>query len=450
MTKFKKNLIITAIILFQTTMAIAAGLFVLYVSKKDYIPPNVFIEPVDSICIGNQTRDQALNIIKEYYKPLIENSRLTIKWDKSTYNIKFNDIDASIDYMATLDLAFKKKEKGRLLGFIRDYFAEEKRIIYPVIEYNEEKLRGKVIELSSMVNKPHEDARMFLENGSIVKVPEKSGVRLNTENTIKKIEGGFGKHLREPVELKFGYHGEIYADKPDVTLEKLKSMDTIIASFSIKIKYPEVEEYIKRAAPAINSVKLEGRGMEEFSFNECLKERGMDPNQVYDEYNQVASALYAALLKTEISLDAIKRSKNETPVDYTMPGLDVKIDNINCDFKFRNTLSHSIIIFTEVKDKDLTVYIVGSKRDVQGESNIKVMEVQKFEPSTYSVVNYDLKPGEKNFISYGKPGTQVEVYKVKKKNGREEEELLYTNKYEAVAAILQIGPPKISDNKIIK
>lgn len=438
MPKTNKSLTILLLLLSQTVLAISTGLFALYYLKRDHILPSMY---VDAQYVGDMTGEQAVNEIKNYYETLAENDELAIEWDGGEYGIKLKDVNAVIDYEMTIDEVMKVNNNGGFGELITGQFApkDRKKVIYPVVKLDEQKLREKIEELSILVDRPPEDADLFVENRTLKKVPEKAGAELNVKNTYIKLKNHFGKYLLSPLKLDSGAGGEITKVMPQTILDEYKEIDSVISEFSTEIKYLEMEEKIIEAAAAINGTKIRGRGAEEFSLYNCLKKYGLDENQFYNEYSQVASTIYVALLKTGISLEGIKRQPNDTQVDYAQPGLDVNFNGKDCDFKFKNTLSNPIILLAKVEDGELVICVGGSKKDAVVQRDIRVREIQRFEPSVYSEVCYDLKPGEKKVVSYGREGIEVEVLRITERDGAETEEILYKNKYDAVAAFVQVG-----------
>lgn len=449
MPKSNKSLIILLLLLSQSILALLLGLFALYSLQRGHILPNIY---VDSQYIGSMTKDQAIGTIENYYNSLSDDKELHIKWSDGEYSINLGDINAVIDYDATVDQALVINGEENIVNLIRGHFTKKDRksVIYPVVRFEDEKLRDKIKELSMMVNKPPVDAKAYLKEGSLEKDAERIGTKLNVENTYKKIRDQFGRYLNTSITLEYGANNDITKVMPQTTLKELDGVNTVISEFSTRIKYPEMEENIMKAASSIDGVEIRGRCSEEFSFYNHLIGHGLDDNPVYNEYSQVASTIYGALLKAGISVEVIKRNRNDTQVDYAEPGLDVKFEGEECDFKFKNTLSSSIILFAKVEHGNLQVYIAGSKKDASIQRDIRIREIQRFEPSLYSEVSYDLKPGEKKVVSYGREGIEVEVYRVSKKNGEENEELLYSNKYNAVAGFIQVGPAYSMKTSIIK
>jgi hypothetical protein len=209
----------------------------------------------------------------------------------------------------------------------------------------------------------------------------------------------------------------------------------------------ESSEDVKRAARALNGFLVMGADLnngtyKEFSFIKRLKEKGIFIEENNEGYDQVASTLYAALLKTGIGMDYIDRKKHDSIVEYIAPGLDVEISEDDGDFTFRNPFDFPIAVFTECDDRKITVYIVGRRDNDYQDKEIGVKVTRMVEPSVLKVVNYDLKPLEEKIINSGKPSVSAEVYRVTGDNGDKNSEILYINSYETEGTIIQVGPKK--------
>lgn len=452
MSKHNKVYIVMLVLLSQTILAVTMGIFAVHVSSKGNILPNVYIS---SMNVGNYTKIKAVSEIKEHYDKLSIYSNLIIKYGETEYSINLSDIDFSIDYEATVNEAYSISESSMFARIVKGVFSTHKKTIYPVVNFNEEKLEKHLKNFALIVDKTPVNAQMTFLNGELSKIPHQSGIKLNISNSIDKIKNEIGSHFDSSIEFKVENNFEIDVLEPELKFDDLKGVDSIISSYSTSIKYTELNENIKQAVKALNGFLIFGSSLEdekaiEFSFIQRLKEKGISFGQENQGYSQVASTLYAALLKTGIDINCIERKRHETPVDYIEPGLDVKISEDGEDFKFRNPFKFPIAVFSECDDKNITVYIIGSKSVDYSESEMEVKITQKFEPPVLRVVNYDLKTNEEKVISSGKQGIEVEVYRITKKSGKKSSEVLYTNKYDAIGAIMQVGPKNKPDNRIDK
>lgn len=453
MAKPQKSYIVLLVLLSQTVLSVTLGMLVLHMSSKSNILSDVYI---DSLYVGNQTKSQAELKVREYFDKFADNSNLLIKYgDGKEYNIKFSDIEFSIDYEATVDQAYTINEGNGLARLIKGFFYTDRNTVYPVVSFDEKKLEEKLREFEFLIDKSPVNARMYLENGKIRKVSEVSGVKLNISNSIEKIKNELGRHLNTPIEFETENDREINTIKPELTLDMLEGVDYVISSYTTQIKAPEIKDAVKECSKAINGCLILNLGGDKqknkvFSFKEWLTKKDLVIEKENIGYSQVASTLHAALLKTGIDINYIDSNRNKLTTDYIDPGLDVNIAEGEDDLKFSNPFAFPIAIFSECDDDSVTVYIVGNKTADYAEKELEVKVVQWFEPPILRVVNYDLKPDEEKVISSGKKGIEVEVYRVNKEKGKENSQLLYVNKYDAIGAIMQVGPKTRPDSYMDK
>ncbi|TYQ16098.1 UNVERIFIED_CONTAM: vancomycin resistance protein YoaR [Acetivibrio alkalicellulosi] len=432
MVNSNKNLILVAFVFLQTSIALVLGLLSVYISKKDHVPPKVYI---NSISLGNTTRNQAIELIENNYALL---DGFTVSWGEEESFIEYSEIDAFIDYQATIDNLYINKTNDRFLNFISNYFTSSKRVLYPVIKYDEHRLLDKIEHMALNIDRLPQDATLTQENKKVNIIPEKSGYSLNKKQTFDRISNKLKSSMGGNIELRYGEKYEITTYKSEITSEFYTGADVIIAEYTTNIEYSHMKEFIEKGSFAISGIKIPGRASGDLSFNSILKKRSIDINMAWYEYSQLASTLYAALLKSGISVEGIRRTNNTEILSYIPPGLDVLVDGNN-DFIFKSTLQDSVFVISEVQDNRLKIYLVGNRRGAEVEREIKVKIIEEFEPSVLSIANFDLEPGEQRIISHGKNGAKVEVYRISTKKGNRIEEFLYTNYYEPVDAIIQIG-----------
>ena len=453
MSKYNKSYIVMLVLLSQTILSITVGMFTLHMTSKEQILPGVYI---NTLSVGNCTKSEAVSMIKEHYDKPSDYSKLLIKYGYGKeYSINLSELEFSIDYEATVNEAYSIGNSSKFARIIKGFFSSDKKTVYPIVKLNEEKLEKQLKDLALLIDEAPVKAQMYFNKGELSKTPHESGIKLNISNSIKKIKNELGSHLDSAIEFNVRNTFEIDTVPPELTFEDLKGADCVISSYTTPINSPELKETVWEGANALNGFLIfgsssNGEKSEEFSFLQRLKEKGLSFEQKNDGYSIVASTFYTALLKTGIDINCIDRTRHETPVDFIEPGLDVKVSVQNEDFKFINPFEFPIAVFSECNDESITVYIVGSKIPGYSESEMEVNITQRFEPPVLRVVNYDLKPEEEKIISSGKQGIEVEVHRVTKENGKKSSQRIYINKYDAIGAIMQVGPKIRPDNRTDK
>jgi vancomycin resistance protein YoaR len=434
------------IILFaQTVLAVAGGLAGVYLVSGGRMPPGLYIGDVP---VQGLTKQEALSKIEKRYSGILSKGSVIIKFnDGKQFVINYDDIDAAIDYENTVNAASNEFSGMLAVNLINSIAGSKKSIVYPVFNVNEFKLKTKLKELSSHIVIEPKNADIFIQNGRIVKTPEIPGIKLNIDNAASKIVSRMGEHMDTPIVFDDTNGSEVETVYPQITLADLEGADEIISEYSTLLKSSESEYSAKIAAYAVNKVVVlpddPGKGLKAgtFSFNKYLGQINGTVEKDDEGYNQVASTLYAAVLGAGIDLSSITRVLHKTPADYIKPGLDACVGTSDKDFRFINTLNNRLVVFAVVADGRVTVSIAGTKADKDIKISTRSEIVQKYSPSVISVENQDLKQGESRIISNGSPGIKVKTFRqVIRNKAVEKEELVSTDMYDPVDAIVQLGP----------
>lgn len=431
-SKIRRALLVFIIILAQSTLAISAGITAMYLSADKAIPPGAYVGDAD---IGGMGKTEAVKKLNDYYQTEFSNKSLELAIEGGErYLIPWTDIDAALDGKATVEFMHGWKAASYLPNLFTAYFGKDKLIVTPVIKFNEGKLREKLIQLSKQIDREPVNAAIYLEDGKIVKKAETPGIALNVANTAEVISKQLPESLNSPVTLDGSGNYALQTVPAELKLKDLDEIQLVLAEYSTDIINPELLESVRLSAKAINSVLLPAAdsAQEPFSFVKRLKEQDPAFENDNEGYDQVASTLYAAVLSAGIEKDGITRLAHELAVDYIEPGLDAWISGNAGDMKFKNSFSHKIAIFANISGRRLTVSIAGERSDKKDKLDLGTEVVQKFAPPVVNIESKSLKPGEKITLSPGKEGLMVNVFR--------NQELISTDEYEAVKAIVQIGP----------
>lgn len=364
MINFKKNTLIFLVVLAQSIMAIAGGFIALYIAGANRISPATF---VDAVHIGSLTKSQAVEELKAVYGDWASKQKITIKVEGETrdFEIQLKDIDAVVDYDATVKHINDEHEAQSFYRMINSYFLVRKAVFSPSVSFSEEKLREKIKVISSIIYKDPVNARIYLRDGKVQKVPGADGRRLSIDNAVARMKSDLAKGYKQSILFSFSNNSELEKIEPEARTEDLEGVEEIIASYSTEIKAAENLDSIKAAVSAINKVLIysvdpvSGERAGVFSFNKYLNDANLIREYNDEGYNQVASTLHAAVITAGIEPKDISRIQHKIPVDYIEPGLDVRVFGSTEDYKFRNSLDNNIVIFSELKDNKIIVSLAG-------------------------------------------------------------------------------------------
>lgn len=453
MIKINKNIL--AVMLLQTVLAVVGGFGLMLFTASGNASPNVH---VGSVSIGGLSREQAFQKIMGHYDKVLKEGSLIIKYsDSAEYKIKYSQIDAALNYQATLDRLYSRSIGETLSNIITDHFTRKRRTVFPIIDFNESKLQEELTGFSHLVDKEAVNANIYLKGSSVIKVAEANGIKLNLDNVLTKLKKGIGEYLENPYTLRTGEGSDLEVSLPVYTLKDYDGAEEVIAKYSTEIKYLDNLDQIKLAIAAINKVVIypaeDKKGSEAgvFSFNKYLSMNNGIIERNNEGYNQVVSTLYAAVLVAGIRHEDITRTSHRTPVDYIEPGLDAVVFGNSVDFKFKNTLKSPLVVFAEVKDAKINISLVSSKRDSTIKTSLKVEVDTRHDPKIIQNVSHDLQPGQKMVINPGSEGLKVKVFRVTMKDGAEvSKDLIYYDEYKAVETMVHIGTDTKKENKTVK
>lgn len=434
MSKIRRALLVFIVILVQSALAVTAGVAAIYLSADKTIPSGVYAGNVN---IGGLSKAEAQNKLNDYYKVAYDGKSLELVLDGADrYEITWSEFEATLDSKATVEFMHNWRSASYLPNLLTAYFGRDKFTVVPVIRFNEGKLREKLIEVSKKIDREPVNAAVYMENGAIVGKAETPGISVNVANMVEVIRKQISTDPDASVSIGSFKDYEIKTVNAKVKLKDLSDIQQVLAEYSTDIIEPDLQESIKLSVKAINGVIIPAMGSEgdadTFSFVDWLKKQDSSFENDNEGYDQVASTLYAAILSAGLEKDSITRLPHKLPVEYIEPGLDAWISGNEGDLKFKNTFTHKLAIFADISGGKLTVSIAGNRSDKNEKTILNTEVVQIYDPPIVNVENKSLKPGEKIILSSGKEGLMVNVFR--------NEELISTDKYDAVKAIVQIGP----------
>jgi vancomycin resistance protein YoaR len=430
--KKRKTPLIFLLIAIQSTLAVTAGIAVLYGASLDNVPASV---SVDGISIGSMPYSDAVSKIEASCTEKLKTGSLVLDIEGSKpVEVPYAIIDAAFDANATLQSLKSLNSAGNIPELLELSLGNKNKDVHPVIKFNESKLRTKLAELSEKLYMKPENAEITFEGGVVRKKADTSGLKLDVNNAAEAIRKQLSEDPWEPVKLTKFNNYILQTVNADVTMKDFDDIQQILAQYSTEILDPQLVESISTAVDSIDGTIISQKGEKNdlFSFVDKLKGRNADFDNDNEGYDQVASTLYAAMLSAGIQKDSIVRDQHKLAPDYIEPGLDSWISGNSGDLKLSNPYPNKLAIFARVEGNSVTVAIAGSMKNKTEDFAISTEIVQKFAPAVYYVENSSLKPGEKVVLNPGKDGITINVLR----NG----DLISTDQYEAEKSIVQIAP----------
>ena len=435
----KNTVKIFTVLFLQTLISITIGLVFLYIANIETIAPGVNVNGID---VGGCGIDSTQDVLKEKLDSTIENAQLRITVDDNDiYTINCKNIDAHIDYDATVSKSYSNNKILRTINLLSGHFLKKQKDISPEISYNEGKLRTNIEEFANNFNVNPQNANIKYENGEIIKQDHKEGLEVNVDSIFDTLSNQMGFFINNPLNLYTDRSNCFKSIEPEITIGHLDGVNEIIAQAYTPIAlfddYSDIESVILVLDKLF--IPPASQNPEEFSFEKCLKENKISKLSNMQGLNATATTLYQALLIAGIDKEAISRVPNENTVEYAMPGTDASLSGNN-DLKFTNTLDSKLVFFAGIESNHIVIRIAGEKKE-EGVSCVLENEiVQIFEPPIIYSQNSELLSGETQVVKVGKEGLNVNVYRIKIKDGKEiNREKLYTDKYKATETIIYVG-----------
>ncbi|WP_296644794.1 VanW family protein [Romboutsia sp. 13368] len=399
---------------------------------------------VNNINIGNLTKAQAIKKLENLYK--LEN--VEFRYNDKQFIIEPNEINFSYDITQTVENAYDINRKGTFIENIKQTISSligKKNTIDLSVNYNKEKLKLYIEELSKDINVPMKNASINIQNSNIQIQKDEVGVKLDEDksflNSIKELEKG-----STTIELV------VENIQPDIREENLENIETIIGQYSTKFDSSVAgrSHNIELAAKSTSNVLL--MPGETFSYNEHTGKRtisngyknapvivqGVVQEGVGGGVCQVSTTLYNAVLYAGLEIESIKN--HSIPSSYVQKGRDATVSDGAIDFIFKNNLEYPVYIKNSVYGNTLTCTIYGSKEDKQNieivtnTDNVSEAPIKKVDDPT-------LPKGEEKRLESGRYGYTVSTYRVYKDgNGNEiKKEKVYVSYYPKKQEIIAVG-----------
>lgn len=238
--------------------------------------------------------------------------------------------------------------------------------------YNEDLLNQKISEIAAKVDTQPVNAVVNLNGDNIEKVPGVIGKKID--------QAKLAESLKEPLQTLNFANGAIPLEpeeiQPFISTEDISQIDSVLGEYTTYYYPGNRGDNIWLAANSISD-KIVKTGWE-FSFNDTVGlrtyENGyksapviLNGQSAYDAGGgvcQVSSTLYNAVLLG--GLTSLERTPHYFASSYIGRGRDATVADGQIDLKFRNDYNHPVYIKAFASGSALTVCILGTKSDLNG------------------------------------------------------------------------------------
>lgn len=256
--------------------------------------------------------------------------------------------------------------------------------------FDEALLNQKIAEIASQIDTQPVNAVVNLNGDNIEKIPGVIGKKLDQTKLAES--------LKEPL-TNLTLNGAIQLEpeeiQPFITTEDISQIDTILGEYTTYYYPGNRGDNIWLAASALSD-KIVKTGWE-FSFNNTVGPRsyaagyynapvivnGKTEDGVGGGVCQVSSTLYNAVLLA--GLTPTERTPHYFPSSYVSAGRDATVADDYLDFKFRNDLNHPVYLKTYASGSELTICVLGTRADLNGNTIAIETGGDTMNPSVYRV-----------------------------------------------------------------
>lgn len=360
------------------TLGAAAGLL----QDNHRVAEGVFIE---SAYVGGLTREEARAVVqRELIAP--QQQRVELRDGSRVWNLT----DAKFGRQALVDeaveAAYQATRRGGVVarGRARLEAAEHGLRVPLRIAVDREQLESRLAQLSEVIDREPVDASVA---GVVGDAPwfntEQSGRRLKILESADAIERGGAFPPAQQVALV------VEEVAPELHVAELRAgLNTVLAQHvtSMSDGYRSTPVMMENRAHNVRLL-LERMGGpvlkpgEVWSFNDRLGERKASdgfkasviflrrPDGTIDEewstgggICQLATTIFDAALKA--NMEIVERSNHSKTVHYAAPGEDATVYYGVADLKFRNSLTHPVVMWGELRSNyDLVISFLGDRSD---------------------------------------------------------------------------------------
>lgn len=304
----------------------------------------------------------------------LDKINIIMQYGNQSWSIKKEDIGLITN---AKDVANTAYNIGRSGDFAENFISQikllsKKNSVTMEGSYDKERLKNKLLEIKSAIDTEPVNATVTLHpNGMITKTDGIVGKSLDIEPIMAELD----EKLKNLSEIN------VVVLKPNETQPYIKTsdvaaIDSVLASYTTSYYPGDRGDNIVLASSKLNDILI--RKDETFSFNTSVgartKSAGYKDAPVIVEGKvledvgggvcQVSSTLYNAVLLA--GLTPTVRTSHYFPSTYCPPGLDATVADDVLDFKFKNPLPHPVYIVSTAYGSQLTVYILGTKADLGG------------------------------------------------------------------------------------
>ncbi len=409
------------------------------------IAGNVSVAGVE---VGGLSPDQARALVEAQWLPSVP-SDVDLVHPNGTYTISRQALGAAVLLDQAIEQALQIGRTGGILGGIRTQLWLWRRPLNVRVPawVDQYQLRETLGEIAEEINCEPVDAEVYVTaDDQVEKSPGKVGVTVQIGQSVAALQEALADPLCSSATLS------VVAQPPTISAEDLADIEVVLGGYSTPFKAWKRDRThnLKLAMARVNKTVFQPG--EEFSLNETVGPRLSQAgyrnapifreNEVVPELGggvcQVATTTYNAALLT--NLDILERRHHSRIVDYCPSGRDATVYYGQIDLRFKNSLSHPILLLGGIEDSRLWAKILGKADD---DYDVKLIRtgVSRFGYSTKEIIDPELEAGEPVVETDGHGGGRATLIReVYSKDGELiARQTMHTDVYPAQTRVVRFG-----------
>ncbi|NPV81254.1 MAG: hypothetical protein HPY52_13445 [Firmicutes bacterium] len=321
--------------------------------------------------------------------------------------------------------------------------------ITPIITGNTEAIHRYLSAIAQGINRRARNSYIFIDNEDHVHVigaepgryVDHDRAKSMLVNAIRSVQGRSFELPIIPIE-------------PEISTQEVQSLgiEVLLSSYITHLNdlASERSHNVQLALRAIDGTVLAPG--EEFSFNALVGPRSRDAG--YKEAPvvlgvelvpdlgggvcQVSSTLYNAALLAGLEISA--RSHHSIVPAYVPPGRDATVAYDYLDLRFRNNLSHHIMVVTRLEGAKVIVKIFGHRKDKK-QTRIETVIETEIPPDVIEKNDDSLPEGSRVVEDQGGNGYVVSVWRITEEGNEVKREFISRDRYKPRPMIIRVNKP---------
>ena len=343
--------------------------------------------------LGGMTKDEAEAYFLRTGKQKLARGAAVLQFEDKSFPIRPEEIRLTVDAAAAADAAYAIGHSGRPFADLATQIScaiNGQEIKLPA-DFDAKLLAAKIAETAESINRQPVNASCdFAENGQITRTAGVSGRKLNQEAVADELAPKL-RALQIPATLALTPDEQ----KPFIQDEDLASIDGVLGSYTTRYSPGSRGSNISIATSRLAHTLI--RSQASFSFNEIVGSRtaaagyktagvilnGRFAQDIGGGVCQVSTTLYNAVLLS--GLTPTDRSPHYYPSTYCPPGRDATVADGLLDFQFKNQFAHPVYLLTSDTGSSITIYVLGTMADLEGDTITLASEGSRMRPSLYRI-----------------------------------------------------------------